>query len=124
MLPNRVDFLYVENFNGDVGESKCYRGVSNDALSYSNAVWNGNDAFGRELVELKILGLQESLIEKYHFEFLKKGAVKISWMNFADTLARSHEDYFCKDLPKYSYPISNYDVQESKTDDDIVVNVI
>ena len=113
MLPNGIEFWYVENFDGGAGASKWYRGVSSD-----------DSEFGRKMVKLKIIGLQESIIEKYYYEFLKKTA-KISWMKFAETVADSRPRYFYsrQELPKYASPISSYDVKESKTEDAVVVNV-
>ena len=75
------------------------------------------------MVKLKILGIEDSTIEKYHYEFLKKDNVKINWMKFADRVSHPRMRIIFNDQSKYVYPRANYDVQESRTDETVVVNV-
>ena len=113
LLPNGIEYWYVENFEGGVGVSKWYRGVSVDY----------HDRFGDKIVLLKMLGLEESTIEKYHYEFLKKKPVEITWLKFADTVVENESDNLVPDPPQNGYCFIKYDIQESKTSDIVVVNV-
>ena len=117
LLPNGIEFWYVENFESGVGVSKWYRAVNGDASSYYC------DEFGDKIAVLKMLGLEASTIEKYHYEFLKKKPVEKNWLEFADTVAQHVPSNLIQDSEKCGYHFIQYDVQESKTSETMVVNV-
>ena len=106
--PNAIEHWYVENFEGGVGVSKWYRGVGEYACT---------------MAVLKIYGLEESVIEKYHYDFLKNKPTEKTWMEFADTFVQEKATLFLPEIPYCCCPRVDYDVKESKTCDTIVMDV-
>ena len=117
LLPNGIEYWIVENFEGGVEVSKWYRGVSGDASGY----YDHDAQLGEKIALLKMFGLDESTIEKYHYEFMKKKPVEITWLEFADTVARREPNNLAPYSPQHFYSIE-YDVQESKTAETMAVD--
>ena len=118
--PNGIEFWHVENFKGGVGVSKWYRGISNDALSENRS------KYGRKMAQLNILGLDSSMIEKYHYEFLKK-PIKTDWVKFAERLVHSEagcfiDDHIFIDGTKKRDATSQIDILELKTQDTVSID--
>merc|ERR1712131_53073 len=93
-----------------------YRGFSNDALK------DCASQYGNRMTLLNALGLTNSKMEEYHYEFLKKKPENnkiISWLDFAAL----HVDNYPEHITSVQRSKSNYDFHESKTDDTVVVNV-
>ena len=117
ILPNGIEFWYVENFEGGAGVSKWYRGVTTET---------SDDFFGEYaecLALLRLYGLEESVIEKYHYDFLKKKPEEIAWMDFAYTFVGEETERFLPDTFKSEVSRVDYDFKESKTCDTIVMEV-
>ena len=90
LLSHGIEYWYVENFDGGVEGSKWYRGVCCDSSV-------GCAVSSERLAMLKMLGLEDSSIEKYHYEFLEKKSQKIDWLKFAEMIARYENAHFRPD---------------------------
>ena len=119
LLPNGIEYFYVKNFKLGVGVSKWYRGVS---ISFGEEF---GGQFGDGMAKLNVLGLTNSSIEKIHYDFLKKKPVEIAWTNFANEIVKRRPECFTPDgiTGMRKYGKADYDIQESKTENTVVVNV-
>merc|ERR1712131_567108 len=114
LLPNGIIFWCIKNFEGGVGSSTWYRGFSNDAMKGYPC------QYGEKIAWLNALGLTNSKMEEYHYEYLKTKPKSISWLDFAVHFVSYNPRCF---TPKQLRAKSNFDIHETKSDETVVVNV-
>ena len=111
LQPFGFEFWYIKNFQGGVGKSKWYRGVS-------VPVSKNGDQNGDRLARLNVIGLRNSLIYQFHYEdYLKDNLKTVSWLDFAERLLEN-EKY---SLFPYGVEMRqvNFDVEEVRTENTI-----
>ena len=112
LLPFGFEFWYVKKFEGGVGESKWYRGVS---VTVSDKHYGQH---GEDLARLSIIGLRNSNINRFHYDdYLKKNLKIIPWLDFAERLLKTEK--YC--LFPYGVQMKqvDFDVEEVRTDNTI-----
>ena len=127
---NGIEFFFVKNFHRGVALSHWYRGFSDDSsVTIVGDSWTN---YSRRMAMLNAMGITNSMIREYHYDFLRKKPVKSSWLNFAVKLVEEESDCFFPDRSQWeelvpidgegnsmSGPYSS--IQESKTEDTITI---
>ena len=101
LLPYGYEFWYIKNFEGGVGASKWYRGVSFTALKSGELDdWKGyySDRRAPKMAKLHAMGLTNSMIKKYRNEYyVAKNSITTPWLDFAKTLLKNDQYYLLPD---------------------------
>ena len=104
----------MKNFEGGIGVSKWYRGVSIGSDFHRE--------YGDKMAVLNVMGVTNSMIEKYHYEEISKKPIQTSWLDFASKFVR----YYSSSLFPTKQSMNNYVdfvFQESETETTVEVNV-
>ena len=102
MVPNGYECWYVAKIEQGPMLAKWYRAEST------------------RLAQLNVMGITEATIQKFQYNhYLKDKIEKTPWFDFASSVLRGNLSFL---FPNYRQPRHAFDIEEAKTDTEIVAN--
>ena len=108
LIPNGYECWYVAKIEHGPMVAKWYRAESTDSFGVCL------------LAQLNVMGITEATIQKFQYNhYLKDKIEKTPWFDFASSVLRGNLSFL---FPNYRQPRHAFDIEEAKTDTEIVTN--